>query len=134
MRRDTVCFSMYSDMSKRMNSTPSTCASCLASSVLPTPVGPANRKLPVGLFGLPRPARDSLMTVASCSIALSWPKMSRFSSPSRFASFVDHVDRLVGEMRAADVARRQLDRRLDRSVGVLDVVVLLVAALETLQD
>src|SRR6185503_3427464 len=38
MSRDTVCFSMYSLMSKRRNSTPSTWASCLASSVFPTPV------------------------------------------------------------------------------------------------
>jgi hypothetical protein len=35
--------SMYSDMSKRSSSTPSVSASCLATSVLPTPVGPENR-------------------------------------------------------------------------------------------
>ena len=40
---DGACFSMYSDMSKRISSTPSVSASCLATSVLPTPVGPANR-------------------------------------------------------------------------------------------
>jgi hypothetical protein len=40
---DTVCRSMYSDMSKRNSSTPSEDASCLATSVLPTPVGPENR-------------------------------------------------------------------------------------------
>ncbi len=33
---------MYSDMSKRSNSTPRDKASCLATSVLPTPVGPEN--------------------------------------------------------------------------------------------
>ena len=52
---------MYSDMSIRtiascesnMNS-----ASARASSVLPTPVGPRNRKLPIGRFGSCRPARE----------------------------------------------------------------------------
>ena len=39
----TVWRSMYSDMSKRNSSTPSEDASCRATSVLPTPVGPANR-------------------------------------------------------------------------------------------
>ena len=43
MRRLTVCFSMYSDMSKRSSSMPMRSASCLATSVLPTPVGPENR-------------------------------------------------------------------------------------------
>src|SRR3982750_2595324 len=52
---------MYSDMSIRtmacsesnMNS-----ASALASSVFPTPVGPMNRKAPIGRFGSRRPARE----------------------------------------------------------------------------
>ena len=52
---------MYSLMSKRRNSTPSAAASCLASSVLPTPVGPANRNEPTGLSGVPSPARDRRM-------------------------------------------------------------------------
>ena len=43
-----MCFSMYSLMSKRMNSLPSCFAACLASSVLPTPVGPVKRKQPTG--------------------------------------------------------------------------------------
>ena len=34
------------------------CASALASSVLPTPVGPRNRKLPMGRFGFAMPARE----------------------------------------------------------------------------
>jgi hypothetical protein len=42
---------MYSDMSYRMNSMPRIRASCRASSVLPTPVGPVNRKLPMGFSG-----------------------------------------------------------------------------------
>ena len=49
MRRDTVCRSMYSDMSKRTNSTPMAIASWRVTSVLPTPVGPENRNEPTGL-------------------------------------------------------------------------------------
>ena len=69
MSRDTVCFSMYSVMSKRRNSTPSTRASCLASSVLPTPVGPEKRNEPIGFSGGPRPERESLMRRTSASMA-----------------------------------------------------------------
>ncbi len=43
IRRLTVWRSIYSDMSKRISSTPMMAASCLATSVLPTPVGPLNR-------------------------------------------------------------------------------------------
>ena len=46
--------------------------------------------------GLPRPARDSLIAVASCSIASSWPKITRLSSRSRSASAL-----LVGGRHAA---------------------------------
>src|SRR5205823_4686850 len=41
----------------------------------------------------------------------------------RRAGFVDDVDRLVGQLAVADVAMRQLDRRLDRLRGVADLVV-----------
>ena len=51
---------MYSDMSYRMNSTPRTLPSWRANSVLPTPVGPVKRKLPIGLSGDRRPERDKL--------------------------------------------------------------------------
>ena len=37
---------------------------CFASSVFPTPVGPENKKLPIGFSGLPRPARESLIADA----------------------------------------------------------------------
>ena len=36
-------------------------ASCFASSVFPTPVGPVNRKHPAGRSGWPRPALDRLI-------------------------------------------------------------------------
>src|SRR5262245_29655392 len=56
--RETVCFSMNSLMSKRRNSTPSAAASCFATSVFPTPVGPAKRNDPTGFSGWPSPARE----------------------------------------------------------------------------
>ena len=43
-----------------MNSLPRCSASCLASSVLPTPVGPVNRKQPAGRSGWPRPGARAL--------------------------------------------------------------------------
>ncbi len=43
---------MYSLMSKRRKAMPRTSASCLATSVLPTPVGPVSRKLPTGFCGV----------------------------------------------------------------------------------
>src|SRR2546428_380079 len=48
---------MNSLMSKRRNSTPRAAASCFATSVFPTPVGPAKRKEPTGLSRCPGPAR-----------------------------------------------------------------------------
>ena len=56
--RDTVCFSWYSDMSMRTiacSSSNRNSASARASSVLPTPVGPRNRKLPSGRLGSCKP-------------------------------------------------------------------------------
>ena len=58
--RDTVCFSPYSDMSKEISAFSSSnknSANALASSVFPTPVGPAKMKEPDGRFGSFRPAR-----------------------------------------------------------------------------
>ena len=59
---------MYSDMSKRTSSMPSVKASCRATSVLPTPVGPENRNEPMGFSGLARPERAILMAAASASM------------------------------------------------------------------
>src|SRR5690606_32227476 len=44
-----------------------------ASSVLPTPVGPRNRKLPMGRWGSDRPARERRMALATTDTAASWP-------------------------------------------------------------
>ena len=71
MSRDTVCRSWDSLMSNRKNPIPSTCASCFASSVLPTPVGPVNRNEPIGFSGARSPARASLIALASCYFGLS---------------------------------------------------------------
>ena len=47
---------------------------------------------------------------------------------------VDHVDRLVRQFAVMDVARRQFDRRLDRLVGVFELVVFLEIGLQPFQD
>ena len=52
----------------------------------------------------------------------------------RGAGLVDHVDRLVGQLAVVDVARRQLHRRLDRVVGVAELVELLEIGLQALHD
>ena len=46
-------------------------ASCRQTSVLPTPVGPANRNEPMGFSPDLRPARDNLMAEESESMASS---------------------------------------------------------------
>src|SRR5690554_7377512 len=63
-----IC-SIYSDISKRIKSTPIHLASWRHTSVLPTPVGPANRKDPIGFSPEFNPARDNLIAVAKVSIA-----------------------------------------------------------------
>src|SRR5471032_177228 len=88
IRRDTAWRSMYSDMSKRISSMPRMKASCLATSVLPTPVGPENRKEPIGLSVLPRPARAILIADASASIAGSWPNTTLRRSRSMVCSLL----------------------------------------------
>ena len=140
---------MYSDMSKRRNSTPIAIASCRVTSVLPTPVGPASRKLPSGFLWSPRPERAILMAAVErldravlaedhqLQIALevlqhlavrSGNALRRNARHARHhlfdvahldgllalgerlqaqprARLIDHVDRLVGQVALADVAR-----------------------------
>ncbi len=50
------------------------------------------------------------------------------------AGLVEDVDRLVGEEAVGDVAVRLVDGRLDRLGGVPDLVELLVALLDALED
>src|ERR1035438_976442 len=72
MSLETECFSMNSDISKRMRalSDPKRkLARVRAISVLPTPVGPRKRKLPMGRCGDLRPARERRMARARAEIA-----------------------------------------------------------------
>ena len=67
---------MYSDMSIRImarSSSNKNSATDLANSVLPTPVGPRKRKLPMGRFGSDRPLRERRMALATARTASSWP-------------------------------------------------------------
>ena len=73
INRETVCDSAYSLISKRINSTPSSVASCFESSVLPTPVGPENKNDPIGRFGCDKPAREIWIAATTFSIASSCP-------------------------------------------------------------
>ena len=81
---------MYSDMSMRtiaswlsnMNS-----ASARASSVLPTPVGPRNRNVPIGRSGSWRPARERRSALATASTASSWPITRWCRRSSMWTSF-----------------------------------------------
>ena len=89
MRRWTLNFSMYSDMSMRTRARSSSkrhSASAFASSVLPTPVGPRKKKLPMGLLGSESPARLRRTAAATAATASSWPTTRLWSSASRFLS------------------------------------------------
>ncbi len=59
---------------------------CLDNSVLPTPVGPANKNDPIGFPESLRPARESLIELAIADIASFWPKTTIFKFSSRFSS------------------------------------------------
>ena len=81
---------MNSDMSKRTSdfSLPNrNSASRRATSVLPTPVGPRNRKHPTGRPGAFSPARLRRMARASAVMALSWLMTRLCSSGSMRSSF-----------------------------------------------
>ena len=85
MSRETECFSMYSDMSIRTtldSSSNMNWARDFANSVLPTPVGPRNMKLPMGRRGSLNPERERRMASATATTASSWPisRWCRFSS------------------------------------------------------
>ncbi len=83
---------MYSDMSKRTSarSLPNrNAARERATSVLPTPVGPRNRKLPTGRFGFLSPARVRRMARDRALMALSCDTIRLCSSSSMRSSFCD---------------------------------------------
>ena len=62
-------------------------ASVLASSVLPTPVGPRKRKEPIGRLGSERPARERRRALETASIASSWPITRSCRRSSMWISF-----------------------------------------------
>ncbi|MCY1362005.1 hypothetical protein D9M69_487030 [compost metagenome] len=79
---------MNSDMSMRTRASSVSkrnSASALHSSVLPTPVGPRNRKEPLGRFGSARPARERRTALATATTASCWP-MTRLCRPSSMCS------------------------------------------------
>ena len=79
VKRLAAIFSIYSDISSliRYLVSPQYCfANCLVSSVLPTPVGPTNRKDPIGLFGSLIPALLRLIAFTTPSMALSCPMIA----------------------------------------------------------
>ena len=86
MSLDTLCFSIYSDISTRIiafSSPNNASASALESSVFPTPVGPKNIKEPIGLFGSFNPTRPRLIAFATIFTASSCPITLFFNVSSR---------------------------------------------------
>ncbi len=86
----TACFSMNSLMSKRIRTRSDAnkySASDLATSVLPTPVGPRNRNEPTGLFGFFNPARERRIARARAEIAGRCETIRLCSSFSMLRSF-----------------------------------------------
>ena len=76
MSRETLNFSMYSDISSctRASFSPKTSsARALARCVFPTPVGPRKMKEPMGRFGSLRSARERRRALASAWTASCWP-------------------------------------------------------------
>ena len=76
---DTLYFSIYSLISILtilLSSSNKFCAKAFANSVLPTPVGPKNRKEPIGLLGSFMPALDLIIdsvifvTASSCPMTV----------------------------------------------------------------
>ncbi len=85
MSLDAACFSMYSLISRRIidfSLSNKNLAKLFAVSVLPTPVGPKNKKLPIGLFASDSPALFRLIALATAFIALSCPITSFLSVSS----------------------------------------------------
>ena len=71
MSLETVCLSIYSDISNLTNSIPIIKANCLLTSVLPTPVGPENKNEPTGFSSTLKPARASFIAEDNFSTASS---------------------------------------------------------------
>ena len=90
IRRATVCFSMYSLMSRRTiarSSSNMNSASAFASSVFPTPVGPRKMNEPMGRSGSDSPARERRRALATASTASSCPTTRSCRRSSMCTSF-----------------------------------------------
>ena len=90
MSLDTEYFSIYSLISIRtilFSSSNRLSASALASSVFPTPVGPKNKKEPIGFCGSLIPARERMMASVTFMTPSSWPMTLSCSCLSRFSVF-----------------------------------------------
>ena len=61
------------------------CASAFASSVLPTPVGPRNKKEPIGFVGSLIPALERMIASVTSSTPSSWPMTRLCSSSARWS-------------------------------------------------
>mmetsp|Transcript_139460 Transcript_139460/g.353680 ORF Transcript_139460/g.353680 Transcript_139460/m.353680 type:complete len:240 (+) Transcript_139460:946-1665(+) len=88
MSFETVCFSMYSLMSRRTmeSSLPKYAAArALHNSVFPTPVGPQKMKEAMGRFGFCRPARARRTALEMATTASSCP-MTRLCNTSSSAT------------------------------------------------
>src|SRR3954465_12624797 len=103
---------MYSDMSMRvmaLSSANMNSARALVSSVLPTPVGPRNRKLPIGRLGSFRPAR------ARRTASETAPSPSPRATPQRLVLAPHAADQLV--LHAQKLLALALQHLLDRHPG-----------------
>ena len=81
MNSDISIRTMASSLSNRKS------ARALHSSVLPTPVGPRNRKEPLGRLGSDRPARDRRTALETATTASSWPTTRLCRADSIRSSF-----------------------------------------------
>ena len=121
-------------------------ASCRASSVFPTPVGPVNTKLPIGLSGDRSPDRDSLIADATSPIALSCPKITLRSSVSSVCrarrssrgyglhGHPGHLGHHLLDLLPADGLRTRVFRQeLLRGAGLVDHIDRLVGQVQILQ-
>ena len=70
-------------------------ASCFASSVFPTPVGPVKRNEPIVLSWFLRPVLDNLIADDRAWTALSWPKIKVFKSLSKLFNLILSSDLMV---------------------------------------
>ena len=101
MRRETACFSIYSDISSRMRASGvwnRSLANCLTSSVLPTPVAPTKRK-ETGLCLGEIPTRFRRMAAVTASTASSWPMICSLSR----SSSLDSRSNSLSSMRLAGI-------------------------------